>query len=56
MVLDKFLSGDTQGVIDGLKRAEGAGIESGMLSDPLSGGGNVNHPILHPEILALMAL
>lgn len=35
MVLDKFMSGDVKGVIAGLKQAEGAGIELGMLSDPL---------------------
>jgi len=35
MVLDKFLSGDVNGVIEGLKKAEVAGIEMGMLSDPL---------------------
>lgn len=35
MVLDKFLSGDVQGVISGLRSAEDAGVEMGMLTDPL---------------------
>jgi len=31
MILDKFVSGDIQGIITGLKRAEDAGIDSGFL-------------------------
>jgi hypothetical protein len=35
MIIDKFTSGDKQGVHSGLMQAEKAGIELGFLSDPL---------------------
>jgi len=38
MILDKFAAGDIQGIVSGLKRAEEAGVDLGMLSDTRGGG------------------